>query len=107
VTLQVRDANGLAVFTERDIEAVRSGRAVWEIGQELPRRTIFIAVSPSAAERLREFTSEHLGERLILDFNGELETEITIGGVIEARMALDVTGLDMTLEEFEQEYLTD
>ena len=49
----------------------------------------------------------HLGESLLLDFNGETRVEIRIGGVIGKKMQLDVTALGETLEAFEANYLTD
>lgn len=107
VTLRVGPPDGPAVFTERDVDAVVSGRMIQSAGDAVPRTMIYLTTTPEGEARLRAYTSEHLGEALLLDFNGETRFQIRIGGVIGKGMQLDVTALGKTLEEFESDYLTD
>jgi len=107
VTLRVGSPGGAAVFTEREVEAVVSGRAVRQAGQEAARTSLRLTTTPAGAKKLEAFTSRHLGEPMEFDFNGEIRFEIRIGGVIGREMQLDITPLGMTLEQFEASYLTD
>jgi hypothetical protein len=84
---------------------VVSGRAVQQAGEDAPRTTVFLTTTSAGEEKLRAYTSTHVGEWLELDFNGEARFRIRIGGVIGKEMQLDVTPLGKTLEEFEADYL--
>jgi hypothetical protein len=107
VTLRIGSKDGPAVVSERGIDAIHSGESVEELGLEAqPRVTIRVALAPEVQEKVRAFTAEHLGERMVLDFNGEFQSEIRIGGVIEQTMQLDISPLGKTLKQFEDEYLT-
>jgi len=107
VTLRIGPADGVPVVTEQDVAAVLSGKAVWAAGAEGPRQTIELVATQSGASKLTEYTRAHRGESVVLDFNGEVRTEIRIGGVIREKVQLDITPLGVTLEQFEQRYLTD
>jgi outer membrane lipoprotein-sorting protein len=107
VTLSVGPPDGPAVFTERDVEAVVSGRMIQSAGDASPRTMIFLTATPEGEAKLRAYTAEHLGESLVLDFNGETRFQIRIGGVVGKEMQLDVTALGKTLAEFEAAYLID
>jgi outer membrane lipoprotein-sorting protein len=107
VTLRIGPADGPAVLTEDQVRAVSSGQSVGTPGADDTRRTVALLISPSGAARLADYTRAHLGESVVLDFNGEVRTEIRIGGVIRNRLQLDITPLGVTLEQFERDYLAD
>jgi len=107
VTLNAGPPGGPPVLTERDIEAVVSGLTTRVPGESKPRTTILLTTTPEGERKLRAYTSEHLGEWLKFDFNGEASFRVRIGGVIGRHLQLDVTPLGKTAEEFETAYLTD
>jgi outer membrane lipoprotein-sorting protein len=105
VTLRVGPEDGPVILSEIDVAAVPSGREVGRTGEE-PRRTVTLVATPDAESRLRQFTSTHLGERVVFDLDdGGLRFEIRIGGTIGREMQVDITPTGMTLEEFAGEYL--
>jgi hypothetical protein len=105
VMLRVGSEDGPAILTEADIAAVPSGREVRRSGEE-PRRTVTLVATPAAGSRLREYTSAHLGERVVFDLDdGALRFDIRIGGTIGREMQVDITPTGMTLEEFAEAYL--
>jgi hypothetical protein len=107
VSLTIGPRGGSPVITEADIEAVLHGISSWVTGQEEPRVALFARTTPDAEPELRSFTTAHRGERLLVCLNDEFEYEITVGGPIGRELQLDITRLGKTLEEFEQDYLTD
>ncbi|MCK4858844.1 MAG: hypothetical protein KAT58_12795 [candidate division Zixibacteria bacterium] len=107
VTLRIGPKGGPPVITERGIQTIHSGRSVEELTGDKPKRLLIsIALTPAVQERLKAFTTEHLGDRVVIDFNGEFQSEITIGGVIREGMQLDISPLGKTLAQFEDDYLT-
>ena len=107
VTVRAGLSGGPAVLTEEDIAAVLSGKRVEAPGGEQPPRvTITMTLTAQAGEKLSEFTAKHQGKRATIDFNDEVQIELTIGGVIRDRMQIDISSLGMTLEGFEDRYLT-
>ena len=106
VKVRIGLAEGPPVITEADIEAIRFGSvSEYLLGQQGRKVTVSPLLSEAAKEKLRRFTKEHLREHLVIDFNGEVRTEVPIMGGFSA-VQLDITALGKTLEEFEQEYLT-
>ena len=106
VKVRIGLAEGPPVITEADIEAIRFGSvSEYLLGQQGREVTVFPVLSKAAKEKLRRFTKEHVGEHLVIDFNGEVRTEVPIKAGIGG-VQLDITSLGKTLEEFEQEYLT-
>jgi hypothetical protein len=105
VTLRVGPEDGPAILTEADVAAVPSGREVRRSG-EAPRRTVTLIAAPSAESRLRDYTSTHLGERVVFDLDdGALRFDIRIAGTIGREMQVDITPTGMSLEEFAEAYL--
>jgi hypothetical protein len=106
VTLRIGPRGGPDVITEREIAAVRAAETIRRTGQAALCR-LWILTTAEGAETLSAYTSAHLGERVRIDFNGEFESEITIGGRIAREMRLDLPAPAWTLEEFENRYLSD
>jgi hypothetical protein len=94
-------------MTEDDVAAVLFARTIRESGADDSRMAIFLALTLDAAERVRSYTASHLGQSLIVDFDGETRYEIRIGGPIGAEMQIDVSALGLSPERFESEYLSD
>ena len=69
--------------------------------------SVSIRLTPEAGERLREYTAERIGERVVIDFNREVETEVTIAAEIGGTLRLDLSGLSLAPEEFARAYLAD
>ena len=106
VKVRIGLAEGPPVITEPDIEAIRFGYvSEYLLGQQGRKVTVFPVLSKAAKKKLLRFTKEHLRETLVIDFNGEVRTEVPIMGGISG-VPLDITALGKTLEQFEQEYLT-
>ena len=107
VTLRFGPKDGPPIVTERDIETVHAGQLESEPGlAEHERATVSIVLADEAAERVRAFTAGHVGGRIVVDFNGELQYEIRIGGVIGKNLQLDISPLGITSQQFAEEYLT-
>jgi len=75
-------------------------------GRDVPALEIRMATTPEAARRLEAYTSAHLGERVVIDFNGELELEVTIAAEIGREFRIDLDRLGTTPEAFERDYLS-
>jgi hypothetical protein len=107
VTLRLGLKDGPAIVTEQDVETVHVGQLDTEPGDAKPAHaTVSIVLTDEAAARVRAFTAEHLGERISVDFNGELQYEITIGGVIGKELQLEISPLGITARQFADDYLT-
>jgi outer membrane lipoprotein-sorting protein len=107
VTLRFGLKDGPAVVTEQDVETVHVGQIETQPGNDKPARaTVSIVLTEAAAARVRAFTAQHLGERISVDFNGELQYEITIGGVVGKELQLDISPLGLTARQFADDYLT-
>jgi outer membrane lipoprotein-sorting protein len=105
VTLTFGPPSGPPILTERDITAVRSGTTTTFGDQGEIRRQVSLVLTADAAERLREYSAAHIGQRIIVDFNGEVRYELTIGGRLGTEILIDINALGVTLEEFEDNYL--
>jgi hypothetical protein len=105
VTLSFGPPSGPPILTERDITAVRSGTATISGGEGEVRRQVSLVLTAEAAERLKEYSAGHIGQRVVVDFNGEATYDLTIGGRLGAEILIDINALGVTLEEFEEMYL--
>jgi hypothetical protein len=106
VTLHIGPPGGPPVLTEADIEAVELVETATRRGRESPALEIRMLTTPDAGQRLRDYTSAHLGERVVIDFNGELELEVTIAAKIGREIRIDLDRLGTTPEAFERDYLS-
>jgi len=68
-----------------------------------------ISIDPTWTEagktKLKAFTRAHIGDDLVIDFNGEVRYEMKINDIYPS-LLIDITALNKTLEQFEREYLT-
>jgi outer membrane lipoprotein-sorting protein len=107
VTFSIGPRGGEPVVTEADIAEITSGEAVsGEGGPEVNRVRISLTVTEEAGKRVHSYTRRHIGEWMLININGESQASIKIGGVIRRGMQIDITGLRLSLEEFEDKYLT-
>jgi hypothetical protein len=110
VSFCVRTQDGAIILTEEDIAAVPGGSVLTKVkdNQTTGSRNIELRLTKQAQERLEAFIAAHVGEKLIIDFDGAVQ-EITIIrlGTLTRFRCVDVSSLVETLEEFEALYLTE
>ena len=107
ITLTIGPVGGPPALTETDIEAITSGTSTLGPGEARREVTVNVVLSPAGQEKIRAYTSEHHGERLVIDFNGEMSLELTIGGTIGREFRLDISRMGITLEQFADRFLTE
>ncbi len=79
--LEVRPQHGPVLLTESDFVKEISGASVserTEDGQKSRNVSITLLLTKAGAEKLKAFVADHPGERLMVDFNGEVQNEIEI-----------------------------
>jgi len=109
VSFRVRTQDGATVLTEDDIAAVPSGMTITTLkdDQKTVEMLIHLRFAKQAQDRLETVTAAHVGEKLIIDFNGEVQKEIIIPEGLKSIRHINVSTLAETLEEFEALYLTE
>jgi len=106
-TVTIGPPGGSPALTEADIEAITSGTSTLRAGETRREVVVNVVLTPVGQEKIRAYTSTHRGERLTIDFNGEMSLELTIGGTIGREFRLDISRMGLTLEEFAERYLTE
>lgn len=107
VTVTIGPVGGPPALIETDIEAVTAGTSTLRPGETEREVTVNVVLTPEGQEKIRAYTSAHRGERLTIDFNGEMVIELTIGGTIGRQFRLDISRAGITLEQFAERYLTE
>ena len=104
----VRTQDGATVLTEEDIVAVPGGRMITTLkdDEKTVKMYIDLRLAEEAQDRLEAFTAAHVGEKLSIDFNGEVQQEIVIHRGRKSVGGFDLSALAETLEEFQALYLT-
>jgi hypothetical protein len=107
VGVTIGPTGGPPVLTEADIEAITSGTSTLRSGESQREVVVNVVLAPAGKEKIRAYTSAHRGERLAIDFNGEMAFELTVGGTLGREFQLDISRLGLTLEQFAERYLTE
>ncbi|HUW82348.1 MAG TPA: hypothetical protein VMZ31_06050 [Phycisphaerae bacterium] len=109
VSFCVRTQDGATVLTEDDIAAVPRGTTLTKLkdDQKTGWMNIEVRLTEQAQDRLEAFAAAHVGEKLIIDFNGEVQKEIVIHEGLKSIGRINVSPLAETLEGFEARYLTE
>lgn len=109
VTLRVGLKGKAPVITERDVEEVDSGTVTTygTAGDGSSHVMIHAKLSEAGGRKMEELTLNHIGQRVLIDFNGEVQSEPSIRSVIGRHLSLSITELGKTPEQFENDYLTD
>jgi outer membrane lipoprotein-sorting protein len=98
VTFRVESPSGTPLLTERDVVSA-------ELDGTAPGLTLALRVSEQAGRRLREYTAAHRGEKVTIDFDGEVRVEVTIAAEIGSTLRIDLERLGISREEFRRRYL--
>jgi outer membrane lipoprotein-sorting protein len=115
VTLWLGPKGGTPVLTEKDLSQVAYGQTSIERedGNDKYRTLVCFDVNEDGQARLRKHTREHINEKLLIDFNGEIIYEPTIRSEIVSRFIIVLCESDMieehesALREFEEKYIDD
>lgn len=110
VKVSLGPAGGPPIVTEADIEQIESGM---EANQNPPgaiiKRDVTLRWTKTAADRIVEYAKAHAGVTLVLAFDGRIQSKVekdwTAPGVAQG-IGLNIASLGITLEQFEQDYLT-
>jgi hypothetical protein len=110
VRFRVQAQDGATLLTEEDIAAVPGGGMITKLkdDQKTVRTRIELRLTDKAKNTLEAFIAAHVGEKLIIDFDGAVQEITIIGrGTLTRVRRVDVSPLVETLEEFEALYLTE
>ncbi len=103
VTLAIGPHGGERLTTAADVVGVVEGESTEELTSDMPRRVVItLELTSEAIERLATFLEEHPEELLVADWNGEM---LIVPELRDDRtLRLQLTRLDKSLSEIEQQY---
>jgi hypothetical protein len=109
VSFRVRTQDGQTVLTEDDVAAVPRGRLITTLtdGQQTVEMRISLRLTEQGQDKLERVSAARVGQKLILDFNGQVQREMVALRALRSVDLIDVSELAETLEEFEARYLTE
>ena len=106
VALRVGPEDGQPLATEDDVVGVRGGESTTMPTSGEPRQVrLTFELAPAAMQRLRSFSADHPTRLLVATFDHRTRIVPVLAPAASNRMTLDLSRLDLSLEEIEHQFL--
>ena len=104
VKITFSSEDGRTIVTEADIKSLTAANLVVAPDRRDIRLTVVL--KKDARQRVKTYTTEHVGEKILIEFDGRYKYEPMIMSSIDSPvMMIMLPSTDMTLTEFEEKYL--
>jgi len=107
ITLRIGPEGRKPIISELDVIGIRRTERIEPADPGIPPSVrMTLELTPPAAERLRSFAARSPQELLIANFNDETRVVLALGPGPVAQVAIDLSRLDRTPAQIEDEYLS-